>query len=147
LKFAALGYYVSGSINNLFQIYDHLHTKPTFIPIYRVVINEPSVAVTESVSVRITGVAAMSAVGTLTASGTVTAQPASLEATGSAPTDVVGPAESTGMASSVIAAAPVDVRKLLWQMHAHPKKLAEVPAGRLRWKLLRFPKASDKWAI
>ena len=114
-------YYLSGSINNSFQIYDHLRPKPPVTSVARVV----------NLSVEITGVATMSAVGTLTASKTVTAQGA--------------PMESASFTAA--AAVPIDVRRAAWQMRVHPKRLAEVAAGRLRWNQLRFPKAPTRWAI
>jgi hypothetical protein len=100
---------------------DHLRPKPPVTSIARVV----------DLSVRMTGTSTMIANATVTASGTETAQPAPLESASFAP----------------MASAPIEVRRAVWQMHIHPKRLAEVPAGRLRWNQLRFPKAPEKWAI
>ncbi len=127
---------VAGNIAQVIQtgisIHDHHQPKPPVTSIARVVADE-TVKVTESVRVRITGVAAiMTAVGTVTASGTVTARPAPLDA---------------AFAPAVMAAAPVDVRRAMWQMRVHPKRSADLAAGRLLWNQLQFPNAPDKWTI
>ena len=109
---------------------DHLRPKPSVTSIARVVTEK--VMISGSMIVRMTGVAAVSAVGTVT----VIQQPTSLMA-----------AAKTGIALPVLVAAPVDVRRALWQIRVHPKKLAEVPAGRLRWNQLRFPNTPEKRAI
>jgi hypothetical protein len=106
-------------------IFDHVRPKPTATAV-EIRVGDKS-KVTGSLSVKITGVA------TVTASGTVTVQPASLDA--------------AGFASTVVAVPPIELRRALWHMRVHPKGLAEVPAGRLRWNQLRFPKARDKFAI
>jgi hypothetical protein len=91
------------------------------------------ITMTDSVNVTMPGVVALTGTGALTAIGTVAAQPASPDAVSFPPT--------------VRVSGPVELRKALWQMRRHPKKLVEVPAGRLRWNQLRFPRAPDKWAI
>ena len=132
---------VAGNVAQVIQtgisIHDHRHPKPPVTPIGRVVAVELTAKVTASASLSasITGVAAIAASGTVTASGTVVAPPALLE------TSV-----KTSSGVRIPAAAPINVRRALWQMHVHPKRLPEVPAGRLRWKQLQFPNAPDKWA-
>jgi hypothetical protein len=121
---------VAGNVAQVIQtgiaIHDHRLPKPRGASIARVVTEK--VMISGSISVSMTGVAAVSAVGTVT----VIQQPTSLAA-----------AAKAGIALAVLVAGPVGVRKAFWQIRVHPKKLAEVPAGRLRWKLLRLPKAPD----
>lgn len=72
---------------------------------------------------------------------------ASLSFTTSFSAVLVRPAAKASIAPRITVGAPIEARRALWQIRVHPKKLADVPAGRLLWNQLRFPYAPDRWAI
>jgi len=102
-------------------IRDHLRSKPPVTPIARVVADELAVKVTESVRV------------------TIMPESASLHFAAGIPTILVHTAAKTSISPRLPAGVPMDMRRSVWQMRLHPKRLAEVAAGRLRWSQLQFP--------